>query len=267
MHLPAVLREQELPILNEALFNEKSYKMLKTLAEYILGGTETPDALIDMLNWQEQFPDPWKTQITSVCEKGMKSLCTYKGLEIPSQFIVAPLNSTALLSHWRVLSIILSYLSEEQRDQFHKLGSNEPVPRSEGQLPSTLAKEGEEGDETVSLSDNMMDHNHNIIHSGTTSDNIEGEVESDVQNNTTNNSRDEIMLGRQDSRHVRFRQDDRNCREPATDSHFHVDRMRRMLGRQYDDMPFEELISQVSTIEPARKVNLIGGVTVYQSTS
>ena len=92
LHLSAVLREQELPISNEALFNEERYKVLKPLAEYILGGTGTPDALIDMLNWQEQFPDPRKTQITPVCEKGMKSLCTYKGWEIPSQFKVAPLN-------------------------------------------------------------------------------------------------------------------------------------------------------------------------------
>ena len=54
-------------------------------------------------------------------------MCKFQGWEIPQQFSLNRLNSPAVLLHWRILAILVSKLTEEQRELFLNLpfSSNE----------------------------------------------------------------------------------------------------------------------------------------------
>ena len=232
MHFPAALREQELITTK---LNEERYKALEILAEFILGQTGTPEALMDMINRQEEFPDPNKTLITPFCENGMKSMCIFKGWEIPKQFTVAPLNSTAVLLHWRILAILLNYLSQEERDSFCQLGSKDDLTHQEG---------GNNEEESVMT--------FTVAHaecSNIPQDQQEGEVTKEVSGMTFEQVEDSNIQQDYDIPYV-------------IDSHFHADRMRRKLGDYNEKWSIEDLISRASTVEYER-TQLIGGVTVY----
>ena len=164
---------------------------------------------MDMINRQEEFPDPSKTLITPFCENGIKSMCIFKGWEIPKQFTVAPLNSTAVLLHWRILAILLNYLSQEERDSFCQLGSEKDLTHLEG---------GNNEEESVMT--------FTVAHaecSNIPQDQQEGEVTKEESGLTFEQVEDSNIPQDYDIPYV-------------IDSHFHVDRMRRKLGDHNEEL-------------------------------
>ena len=178
-----------------------------------------------MINRQEEFPDPSKTLITPLCESGMKSMCIFKRWEIPKQFTVAPFNSTAVLLHWRILAILLNYLSQEKRDSFCQLGSENDLTHHEG---------GNNEEESVMT--------FTVVHaecSNIPQDQQEGEVTKEESGMTFEQVEDSNIPQDYDIPYV-------------IDSHFHVDRMRRKLGDYNKKLSIEDLISRASTVKYER---------------
>ena len=102
------------------MLEKERFHALQILAEYLLGSGARVSFLVTMVD-AEQLPNPQKSEITKNCCGIMVLMCKFQGWEIPQQFSLNRVNSPAVLLHWRISAILVSKLTEEQRELFLNL--------------------------------------------------------------------------------------------------------------------------------------------------
>ncbi len=86
------------------------------LATTLLGDGSTLQQLLKWIERNISFPD--NAYIDEVDLPWLQRISTCKKWSIPSQFSIHPVNSLALLGHWRVLAQLIANLPPEQQVSF-----------------------------------------------------------------------------------------------------------------------------------------------------
>ncbi|XP_071117982.1 uncharacterized metal-dependent hydrolase YcfH-like [Haliotis cracherodii] len=108
------------------------------LAKQIFGPGSTPEDLVDHLNGSdllEEYP------ISPSGLTRMREFSRKLAIGVPNKFTMCPVNSVAVLLHWRVVGNLLNLLTEEQRDRFKALHSLGLVPQLQSLASVTSPKE------------------------------------------------------------------------------------------------------------------------------
>ena len=115
MHLPTRFREEHL---DEPAWHQRRVRALKWLASRTTGS----DSLESLRRWvDESGRIPMDTTVSERDDRWLSRMCRKEGWSCPPRPSLVPVNSLALLAHWRVLATVLVALSKEQRHEFYKL--------------------------------------------------------------------------------------------------------------------------------------------------
>ena len=141
-HFPAHFRSQQLEDMD---LHQRRLGDVEYLKNELLGHRAALSALVNWVNHQQMIPEDAYVPET---EGGWLS-ATYRMAhwQIPSSFSLHPVNSQALLFHWRVLIVVLTLVSSETRQEFRDGGWNEPSEELPADL--TIVDSVGFGEETV----------------------------------------------------------------------------------------------------------------------
>ena len=115
------------------------------LKNELLGHRAALSALVNWVNHQQMIPEDAYVPET---EGGwLSATCRMAHWQIPSSFSLHPVNSQALLFHWRVPIVVLTHVSSETRQEFRDGGWNEPSEELPADL--TIVDSVGFGEETV----------------------------------------------------------------------------------------------------------------------
>ena len=106
--------------------HQKRMGDLECLKNELLGRRERLSALVSWVNQQRMIPEDAFVPETE--EGWLAATCQMAHWRIPYTFSLHPVNSQALLFHWRVLIVILTNVSRELRQEFR--GWNESAEKS-----------------------------------------------------------------------------------------------------------------------------------------
>ena len=142
-HLPWIFMEQS----QEPDLDQRRFKAISSLAEYSFGTHDALQSAVEFINRSGQMP---KTSvITSEARQGMLNLCHHQQWDVPVEdFQLHPLNSPAVLIHWRSLVVLLLGLTAGEQKQF--CDPEDPVLVDECR-----------GSDSGGESDPLSDHNNN----------------------------------------------------------------------------------------------------------
>ncbi|MCU7901932.1 MAG: TatD family hydrolase [Candidatus Thiodiazotropha sp. (ex Lucinoma aequizonata)] len=109
-HVPQLFRESLDPSPEVC---DSRHAALVVFSMVIVGSRGNPQGLVDLINtFGLIFPG---ATITGTQERATRELCKAADWPIPEEFTLYPLNSPALLLHWRALLAIATLLTERQR--------------------------------------------------------------------------------------------------------------------------------------------------------
>ena len=115
MHLPTRFQEEHL---DEPAWHQRRVRALKWLAARTTGS----NSLESLRRWvNESGRIPMDTTVSEREDRWLSRMCRKEGWSCPPRPSLVPVNSLALLAHWRVLATVLVALSKEQRSEFYKL--------------------------------------------------------------------------------------------------------------------------------------------------
>ena len=114
-HLPGLFMDQTLT----EKVTTRRVSALKMCAKWVLG---YPDLgpLLDFINALHQF-SPRGLLISQPSVESARAICKLQQYPVPEVFSVAPVNSPAMLVHWRILLQVISCLEESQRTSLRDL--------------------------------------------------------------------------------------------------------------------------------------------------
>ena len=172
----------------------------------------------------------------------MRGMCVWEDWEVPRVFTFNPINSKAVLAHWRVLVAILKNLSPQECEDFHALDRR----------PVRLLVDPVNADEQEEF----------IVVDEVGPEEVE---EQQVVGNATDSEQDQqsvVDLGVrvQPAELGPERVVELASRDFAIDSHFHPDRTARKLGVS---MNIPTVVATNVGPEPKNRVELVGGVAVF----
>ncbi len=116
-HLPPMFRTERLSMTGH---HQNRLTALKWLADQVCGSSSESSLaqLLTTVNYWNEIPRT--AFVDTADESWLQNICSMEGWSTPSQYILTPVNSVALLCHWRVLAAIVFHLSEEQRALFDR---------------------------------------------------------------------------------------------------------------------------------------------------
>ena len=160
----------------------------------------------------------------------MRNLCHDMGWPIPEQFTLRPINSPAVLVHWRVLQVLVGHLTEPQTSQFRR-GDLGGIPPGTGARHVGLAQEHPQEISTPVASAPMSPQGISVT---------------------------QVPTGPAPSA-------SREPRLEAYDSHFHLDRIQGKCHTVPIPKNSDEIVDCPTGPSPApvHPVDIIGGVEVY----
>ena len=159
-HLPWIFMEQS----EEPDLDQRRFKAISSLAEYRFGTHDALQSAVEFINRSGQMP---KTSvITSEARQGMLNLCHHQQWDVPVEdFQLHPLNSPAVLIHWRSLVVLLLGLTAGEQKQFcvtGRLASVEDDREGICEDDEDLVLVDEcRGSDSGGESDPLSDHNNN----------------------------------------------------------------------------------------------------------
>lgn len=193
----------------------------------VLMGREDFSELVNIVNCSRHIPK--SSTIHSVLEKCMKELCLYAGWQIPVNFTLHPVNSPAMLLHFRCVTALLLQLTLEQPKIFKLTGlvSSKSQAQKSTKQPAVY------------------------------------------YNNSTVPRREPMSSPRFDIKSATGSRNSSVPREEsAFDSHFHLNRTsQRIWGTVAGKYPQDFIKYALSENIPSHKVNVIGGVLNYSEPS
>ena len=224
-HLPFLFGEKSL----DSVVLEKKYMSVTSLIQASLGFKTSWEDAVKKLNDSNVIPQTSEIHQTS---EEMNAMCRYKGWNVPDRFTLHPINSPAVLLHWRCLVALLLYLTGEQQVDWclkGRIAVDQPVAEGTSVSCTTMAE-----CPSVSCTIPVEDVTEEEFSEMILIDEYK-ECESDENNNP-------------DDLH-------------AFDSHFHLDRTSRKIFGSVKSI--KEVLSCTSFGLPNLPGKLVGGVMVY----
>ena len=117
-HLPSVFSEHLVPS-NDAVLS-CCHNALNQAGRWLVGRPVTLEELVEFIRIQNMFNLARNSQITDRLMPAMGEFCQFNRVVVPRSFVIDLCNSIGVLLHWRVLMLIVSMLSDEQRDIWRK---------------------------------------------------------------------------------------------------------------------------------------------------
>jgi len=144
-HIPLVFTEKLEP--TEEV-TQRRYAGLVSMTRGILGPQASLLDLQRHLNGPSFRFDGWN--IIPQQAEAMRKLCRSMDWDIPSSFTLEPLNSPAVLLHWRCLSVIASLMTKTARDELREAFNSRPVPIIE-EIPESPESGGVEEEDMATM--------------------------------------------------------------------------------------------------------------------
>ena len=117
-HLPSVFSEHLDPSNGAVLSGRRN--ALNQAGRWLVGRPVTLEELVEFIRIQNMFNLARNSQINDRLMRAMREFCQFNHVAVPTKFVIDPCNSIGVLLHWRVLMLIASMLSDEQRDFWRK---------------------------------------------------------------------------------------------------------------------------------------------------
>ena len=229
-HLPFVFTER----ISTPEVIGKRMESLRSLIHASVGLDATYQDAVDYLNTAQLIPP--EVELNVEHQDDIHKLCETEGWKNPGRFSLHPVNSPALLVHWRCLvALLLELPAEKQREWCldGRIASRPPSSTGRDETPDvTEGGLGEAQGPRVESSDDELEE---MIVLDQCSENSASDV--------NNNDDDETPS--------------------AFDSHFHLDRTAYKLWGRHTSTVDELLRSSVRTGHPNLRILLVGGGAVY----
>jgi hypothetical protein len=125
-HLPSLFTEAEMA---DRTLDVDRMQLVGSVRQILVGNEGTFSDLVEWVNSKRAIssdafvPDSDRDWLTGICQNNF--------WDVPEKFLLNPVNSKALLFHWRVLAVLLSNLSSSERMRFQQ-----------GRLDEDLARRG-----------------------------------------------------------------------------------------------------------------------------
>lgn len=119
-HFPIHFRSQQLEDLQ---LHKERIGDVEYLQQVLLRPGSTLSDLVNWVNRQKMIPDD--AFVPETDEKWLSATCQIAHWRIPHKYSLHPVNSRALLFHWRVLVVMLNHVSEKLRLEFRNGEWNE----------------------------------------------------------------------------------------------------------------------------------------------
>ena len=230
-HIPSIFHDHQKKPQSSQL-HEQRIRSLEALARCIVGPSGTLMQLVDVVNNSSRLPEQCEVQPEIATQ--MAALCQHAGWYVPPVFDLHPVNSAAVLIHWRCLSVLLYNLTAEQRNEF----------RYNGMLKPENVTDDRVSDEDFEMA---------VIDECGASDESDDNADSDENSNVSTPS---------------------TSYEPSTatgpsvlramDCHFHLDRTSNKIWNSCQNKSPEDIISYISgNGAPRLPVSVEYGVVVY----
>lgn len=248
-HLPKIFNDiKPIRSLDDKSLCQLQMSALSSLVKSALGPDADLLTAVDCLNCSNIIPSNAVVHVDTA--SSMHRLCSYQGWTEPSEgFRLSPINSPAVLVHWRCLVALMSLLQPMQCEEFRVHGRVISDMRSVtntsdigGSDVNTLTKDKFKVVDVHYGSDFEIPHQsapHVVSHSKTNA--------LEVQESSTSNVNE------------------------AFDSHFHLDHTCARIWGHYSPSgnTMEDLHSVInqSSFQPKLKVNIVGGVINYSEPS
>ena len=127
--IKAHVYRRHLPDCFELSTDEHRHRKINTrldmLARFVLGSDAQTSALCAHLNTLKAIPAQAALHPTDMLIPDMRAYCRFRNIPIPETFSFHPINSEAVLLHWRPLIHLVQLLTEEQYQQFRNQDENE----------------------------------------------------------------------------------------------------------------------------------------------
>ena len=116
-HIPALFHDLETPeMMASSEFHGRRLEALEVLARLIVVQSDSPnpEELRRMVDGNIRICE--LSEITPSTQEAMRKLCFQAGWEVPEEFTLRPINSPAVLIHWRPMAYIMDQLSLRQAE-------------------------------------------------------------------------------------------------------------------------------------------------------
>ena len=255
-HLPYIFFEEELD--NWSL-DAPRIAAIGHLRELLLGPQST---FAELVSWVNNQGIPEEATISEADQALFRDLARRYGWETPNHFTLVPVNSRALLLHWRPLLVMICGLSVKQRNQWW---SRQKGNLSRKKSETATAPPEDEVDSEGSIPPHEMvemdavgygdeDEIDPPVHGF---DDGQREADENFDQGQYYQPGDEAAAVSQEPSAMQEREE---AGPVAFDSHFHLDRSSRWILHK-DDGTLEELLEARSGVQPA--VDVQGGVAVF----
>ena len=227
-HIPSIFFDHQKKGISSQL-HEQRIQSLEALAKCIVGPSGTLMQLVDVINNSSRLPE--QSEVQPEIATQMAALCRHAGWPVPSKFDLHPVNSSAVLIHWRCLSVLMYNLTAKQRNEFRNNGLLQPEDVTDDRV----------SDEEFEMA---------VIDECGASDQSDDNAASDENNNVSTSYAPATVTGPAVLR--------------AMDCHFHLDRTSNKIWNSCRNKSPEDIISYVSgNGTPRLPVSVEYGVVVY----